>query len=181
MSYRHDPSVRLSAAVMKASGMSTNAISKAIGVPRSTVSLWFDPDRLIKQRTRFSRYSKPCLDCGKMTTGCNGAKKAPDRCAPCFAAYNKVWKREAIIGAIRLFVQRYGDIPTAAEWNPPMARALGRDDFADRFERDGDYPQANIVQTTFGSWNAGIAAAGFTPRPIGHRGPGRAPVESALA
>lgn len=181
MSYRHDPSMRLSASFLRATGMPKQRIADMLGIPRSTVARWFDPDAVAKQRERFSRYSGTCLDCGKRTTGCNGASKAPERCAPCTSAFLKFWTPEVIIAAIQLFHARYGDIPSAEDWNATMARNRGRLDIAERWERDGDYPQSNTVQLVFGSWNAGIAAAGFTPRGIGKRGSGRAPVESVLA
>jgi Homing endonuclease associated repeat len=67
------------------------------------------------------------------------------------------------IDAARRFAQRYGRPPSAADWNPAQARAKGHTERAERFYRDGDYPRTSTVQTTWGSWNALIQAAGFEP------------------
>lgn len=128
---------------------------------------------LEKDRARKRSYGRPCLDCGAITDGSNGRDKAPLRCDACTRAFLKVWTPEAIIGAIRLYAHRYGAPPTAADWNPSMARRIGRDDWADRFNSDADYPLTFTVQRVFGSWSAGIQAAGYTPRGVGERGPAR--------
>lgn len=173
VSRTYPQSVRNAAASMREEGMIPFQIARALGIPQSTLRRWFDPDALSKQRARFSRYSGTCADCGARTTGCNGSRKAPERCAPCTAAFLKTWTRDAIIEAIHLYAHRYGQQPSARDWNPQALLAQGRDDLAERFYRDGDYPASNVVQFAFGSWNAGIAAAGYTPRRNGVRGPGR--------
>lgn len=127
----------------------------------------------LRSKERKRRYGRPCLDCGTLTDGSNGSAKAPLRCAACTPAFRKVWTQDAVIAAIQLFAERYGAPPSATDWNPTMARKNGRDDWASRFYSDGDYPQVSIVIREFGSWNAGIAAAGFTPRAPGMRGPDR--------
>lgn len=175
MSHIYPQRVRLQAEMLRAAGHSDGAIARELGVPRSTVQRWFDPDCLTKQRERFKRYSGTCVDCGARTSGCNGREKAPERCYPCTTAFLKTWTREAIIAAIRLFVHRYGRIPSAVDWNTTYARNAGHPELAERFYADGDYPQTGIVQREFGSWNAGIAAAGFTPRGIGKRGHSQRP------
>lgn len=124
-------------------------------------------------RLRKARYGKDCLDCGKRTDGSNGPAAAPDYCTRCWNARQVIWTREVIILAIQTFVARYGTPPTAEDWNSHQSRARGRADLADRFTRDGDYPATNVVQYHFDSWNAAIEAAGYEPRPVGHRGPGR--------
>lgn len=121
-------------------------------------------DRILAQdRARKKRYGRDCLTCGKRTDGSGGRAKAPLYCADCAPAAYTVWTREAIILAMQTFAARYGHPPSATEWNPPYARRVGRDDWADRFHSDGDYPQANTAQRAFGSWNAAVAAAGFEP------------------
>jgi hypothetical protein len=50
------------------------------------------------------------------------------------------------------------------DWNPWQARdRLGDEARARRFE-SGHWPWYTSVVIRFGSWNAGIRAAGFTPR-----------------
>ena len=58
------------------------------------------------------------------------------------------WDRETVIAAIQQWVTRHADIPSMADWTrarPP-------------------FPAAVTACYYFGSWNAAISAAGFTPR-----------------
>jgi hypothetical protein len=48
------------------------------------------------------------------------------------------------------------------DWEPSRARRTDQSRRAERFEA-GDWPSAKTVQTAFGTFNAAIAAAGFTP------------------
>lgn len=122
-----------------------------------------------QSRARKFRYGRPCLDCGLITDGSNGAEKAPLRCARCHTAARKVWTPEAIIMAIQTFAHRYGTHPGAEDWNTSQLRTRGMQDAIERFYRDGDYPHSTSVQEAFGSWNAAIAAAGFAPRRVGQK------------
>jgi hypothetical protein len=61
------------------------------------------------------------------------------------------WTREAIIEAIQAEYERTGLPPSCDEWR------RGTD----------DHPPAIRVQRTFGSWRAGIEAAGLKPRTSG--------------
>jgi hypothetical protein len=130
-------------------------------------------ERREKDRARKRSYGRPCLDCGTITDVSNGRAKAPLRCAKCTPIAARIWTHDTIINAIQLYAHRYGHPPSATDWNPAHARAVGRDDWADRFYKDGDYPYVPIVQGRFGTWNAAIAAAGFTPRGRGEHGPDR--------
>lgn len=87
-------------------------------------------------------------------------------------SWRLLWDREAIVERVQAWVETYGQPPTAQEWNPAMARARGRHDIAERWEQDGCWPTTTTTQYVFGSWSAAIAAAGFTPRAPGQRGPG---------
>jgi hypothetical protein len=79
---------------------------------------------------------------------------------------NGFWTRERIAEAIRLWSERYGEPPSACDWNSALAyknkdaRYLGH-----------AWPRLATVQTKFGSWNDALAAAGFEPRGIGVHGP----------
>jgi uncharacterized protein (DUF433 family) len=102
-------------------------------------------------------------------------------CAPMGAP--QFWTPPLVVERIRAWVELYGNIPAATDWNPSMARLNGRPDIADRFYADGCWPHYSTVVARFGSWNAGIEAAGFTPRATGHRDNprGRRPLAVALA
>ena len=63
-----------------------------------------------------------------------------------------VWTRETIVYAIDLWHRRHLRAPTVSDW----AKA------------GPDHPSYPTVMRRFGSWNAGIRAAGLKPRPPGH-------------
>lgn len=108
-------------------------------------------------------YGGTCIDCGARTDGSNGPGGAPERCIVCAGRARVVWTREAILAAIRQWAEQHGQPPAATDWNATLARYFYRP------ERPAEYPSVDTVQREFGSWNAGIAAAGFDPTPVGHR------------
>jgi hypothetical protein len=65
-----------------------------------------------------------------------------------------LWTKEAIICAIRRWVDFYGEPPTSKTWKTAI----------------DTYPSTWMVRTVFGSWNKGIRAAGYRPRPRGNPG-----------
>ena len=67
-----------------------------------------------------------------------------------FAPYNHRWTRGEIIAAIRAFHDSHGRPPRKVEWESAS-------------------PSASIVLRTFGSFSAGIRAAGFRPHGDAHR------------
>jgi hypothetical protein len=69
-----------------------------------------------------------------------------------------------IIAAIRRWHTTYGACPQMTDWEPARARRAGQEWRAERFE-SGRWPTCRIVCGQFESFNAAIAAAGFSPRP----------------
>jgi hypothetical protein len=157
---------------MRAQRIPVGEIANALGVARSTVSVWLNDPDLAKAKARRESYSQPCQDCGKPTDGSGGFKEQRTRCRGCQAQFqhdNAYWTRDRVLEAVREFARRYGRPPTAYEWNPAQARGLGKPEVADRFYADGCWPWQYTVFTTCGGWNAAIEAAGFDSRPAGHR------------
>jgi hypothetical protein len=83
------------------------------------------------------------------------------------------WTEEMVTDAIKRYHERYGEVPASTDFNPSdsrrsarisAARSLGWLERAERVERDGDYPLPATVQKLFGTWIAGVKAAGLTPR-----------------
>ncbi len=64
------------------------------------------------------------------------------------------WTRERIIAAIQEWAERFGHPPASGDW---------------RFGVAPYWPATSTVQNRFGSWNAAISAAGFTPLRSGKR------------
>lgn len=112
-------------------------------------------------------YSGTCESCGAKTDGSNGREAAPTHCKECAPRANRLWPKERIIKKIKEWAERYGEPPTSEDWNPSLVRWRGGHNataISERFSA-GEWPWAITVRTRFGSWNAGIAAAGFEPRP----------------
>lgn len=65
------------------------------------------------------------------------------------------WTRENIVEALLLWAELYGRSPRSRDWitttMPEPARSQA-------------WPNANDVVRLFGSWNAGLLAAGFKPQ-----------------
>lgn len=113
-------------------------------------------------RERKRSYGGVCEDCGAPTDGSNGREKAPRHCYRCAPKHAMVWTPERVIAALQLYYATYGECSTAMfgagspHRHPPERLA----EFRRRFEA-GSYPQVNTVQARFGSWNAGLEAAGI--------------------
>jgi hypothetical protein len=144
------------AQALRDAGLSVSAIAVRMGAARSTVSMWLSDPDLSKQWARRDRYRGRCVDCDAPTDGSSGrVVDAPTRCDPCSREHKHAtrrWTREAIVSELRLWAAELGRAPTA------------REGF-----RAGAPVCTSVVQHEFGSWNVGIAAAGFTPRGRGER------------
>jgi hypothetical protein len=73
--------------------------------------------------------------------------------------------RDAVVAAIVEWTQRYGDVPTMADWDPPRARRLNQDWRVARY-RQGIWPSTKEVAQHFGSLSAAVAAAGMRPHTL---------------
>lgn len=129
------------------------------------------PRKWCSERCRKRQYDRECVDCGCRIDGTTPGRSG-DRCRHCSnvvsGAQRKAWTREAIIAAIREYAVRYGQPPTQTDRSPTHATALGLGDRVERLRADGCWPTFMSVVREFGSWNAGIAVAGFEPRPAHH-------------
>lgn len=164
---------------LRAQGLLLREIAARMGASRSSVSAYLtDPD-LSKQRERRKHYQGVCA-CGSPTDGSSGPGKAPKRCQRCERSYQRtdeyraartVWTRERIIAAIHWWADTYGEPPASNDWNPAEAYDYLHDTEramrAIRHLDEGLIPWFTTVVERFGSWNAGIAAAGFQPRRAG--------------
>lgn len=155
-------------ALMKQHGVSDAFIAGELGISRSYVNdLLLDPDGA-KGRARKESYRRPCPGyggpCGKLMTGCNGhGPDAPTLCAECMARRNheeRRWTREACLEAGRLWLERAGEPPIAADFEPALARAeygeRGVKERRARLEELGGrdlYPSCVTIQNVFGKWS----------------------------
>ena len=107
----------------------------------------------VESEGRKASYGSLCVDCGKPTDGSGGRAVIRTRCASCTRAHRhatRFWTPEQIIEALQVWAENLGRPPVAREATLP-----------DR------YVPLVVVQMKFGSWNAAIEAAGFTPVPVG--------------
>jgi hypothetical protein len=75
---------------------------------------------------------------------------------------------DAVLEAIRAWVERYGETPGMADWDPSRAREIGQSWRVERFY-EGDWPSVATVRRHFGTLNAAVERAGFEPRPRGRQ------------
>jgi transposase len=157
---------------MRAEGVVLGDIAERFGVSKSTVSRWTgdgvaERDRAACRANKL-RYRGSCVDCDGETVG-DAPGHAPERCVPCHNKHTKARTRAWVLESFQEWVALFGQAPVVAEWEPSMARYLGRQDYLDRHESTGRlWPASTTVADHFGSWNAGVVAAGLTPTPSGN-------------
>jgi Homing endonuclease associated repeat len=147
--------LRFEAALLREQGLPFRYIACQLDVPESTIARWLRPGYAEKQR-RLSREAKqrrriPCPGCGKLIW------YTSKTCISCHE--HRYWTRERVVEAIQRWAAEHGQPPTASQW----------------MHSGDDHPAATGIygaSGVFDSWNAAIAAAGFTPR-RSSPGPGR--------
>lgn len=154
---------------LREQGWTYKQIGEYFGVSLQAANEWVTDPYGVKRDLRKQAYRGTCVDCGASTF--SGDKIPPKRCHPCAVQDAVMWTREAILGAIRAWAREHGGIPpSATDWNPNQAIKNGRPEKAVKYYRDNAWPCLTTVQTMFGSWNAAITAAGYTPRRPGTYG-----------
>jgi DNA-binding XRE family transcriptional regulator len=76
------------------------------------------------------------------------------------------WSKESILTSMRDWNELYGEPPSMAQWSPTTLRDRGRPEEIENY-LSGNWPSAGTVRNHFGSWLAGLTAAGFEPKPAG--------------
>lgn len=149
-------------------GLSYAEVAQRAGVAKSTLYRWLNPsyaewDRRLSRQAK-ERRRRSCEDCGAQMAYDN----ARGICHSCLMAAKTADTRERILDAFQRWERLYGSPPVSTDWNPQHARAVcGSERLAEietRHEQDGPWPSVSEVQRVFGSWRAGIEAAGFTIR-----------------
>ena len=79
------------------------------------------------------------------------------------------WTREAVIEKILEWNALYGEPPTAADWNPSLARWRAQEWRIERYQA-GDWPAVNAAKRPFGgSFRTAVREAGLVPHGPGPR------------
>lgn len=120
-------------------GLMWREVGERLGVPFQTAHMWAtDPDGS-KHRKRVEGYCGTCEVCGGATNGSSGPDRAPTVCKSCLT-----WTPEAVLEALRDWFEEFGEPPRVADTHG-----------ASRL------PHTQTVAGCFGSWNAGLLAAGL--------------------
>jgi Homing endonuclease associated repeat len=137
-----------------ADGLNSIEIGERLSAPPSTVRNWL---------------RGALCECGAPITGCSGSKSS-SRCESCASIASRLWSPQRIIEKIREWHRLFGDVPTATEWNLALSRSqhsAARHAEVESRHEGAKWPGTQAVIERFGSWNAAIAAAGFTPLQTG--------------
>lgn len=118
---------------------------------------------------KVSTYVRFCVDCGQRLNSSDGnGPNAPVRCGACNGAHERLMSRRWVLSSMREWAEMFGVPPVGSDWNPRHAERQGMVWRAERLAATGrPWPCVTLVQQNFGSWNAAIVAAGFTPNPQG--------------
>jgi transposase len=158
------------AQALRAEGLKLREIADEMGYGISTVWAWLnDPDRSLGVARKDS-YRGRCEDCEAPTDGSNGRANAPTKCRVCSAAARSERRRAEILDKVREWVRLFGAPPTSTDWSICNARLSCAGPLLDQIEERHEghtWPAVETVVTQFGTWNAAISAAGFTPLKVG--------------
>lgn len=165
------------AADLRSQGMLQGEIAERLGLSRSYVSALLSDTDGVKDRARKQSYQQPCPSCGEMMNGSNGPRGAPSLCASCAAKKqhdDRYWTRKRIIEAFIVFRERTGRTMAAVDAQvrsgaPSLEAHLSTARLAEIESLPADLVTPNpwTVQREFGSWNAGLVAAGLHPNKSG--------------
>lgn len=161
------PILAAKVAELRVQGLNGMQIAEQLQISKSYAYVLITDPSGEDERRRKEKYCGTCRNCGARTSYDVGGPV--DLCRPCSTDERTIWTCDAIVCAIQEWEAEHGRPPGARDWNPAMARREGRHDIADRFYKEGCWPNTWTVQWRFGSWSAAIVAAGFPPMPMGKR------------
>jgi hypothetical protein len=143
-------------------GLTWREIGERLGVSLTTACDYYLDPTGDSARARKAKTNGACRDCGQPTT--SDGSYIPERCRPCRFAFDHAASVAWIIDSIRDWAEMFGVPPSSSDWNQSMCRIRGWQSKIARYASTGrDWPSTNAAQSTFGSWNAALEAAGFKP------------------
>jgi len=137
---------------MRARGMSFVDIALHFGIAPETARRWVDDEYRTRSNVASRRWKERSR---RLCPFCrvNMHRHETEVCRTCSIEQRRYWTRERIIASMHEWEAEYGHQPSARNWLIDNAGT--------------QYPSCTVVQKIFGSWSAGIKAAGFTPLPSG--------------
>jgi hypothetical protein len=144
---------------LRRAGLEWSEIATRLELSVSTVRTYhYDPQGVADRRRR-ARYAGACAECGGPTSGAHGPRSTPARCQSC--ARTPSWSDEAIVDALRTAAARLDRTPTVYDLSPALAQRDGRTSLiqSDR----GHWPSTATIARRYGSFRAGLRAAGLEP------------------
>lgn len=158
-------------AALRAEGLLYREITARLGISTSSAHAYAADPAGEKDRARKAKVFGLCPDCGAKLVNGGSAIPPGTRCTACKNERVKADSRRWILDSIAEWAERFGAPPGAMDWNPAHARAAGLHWKVERYEStERPWPSVTLVQNRFGSWSAGIAAAGWEPRRSGEYG-----------
>jgi hypothetical protein len=146
---------------LRAKGLAAPAVGTTLGLSASTVRNWWNAGECVDcggptERSRRSREGKRCETCLRLWIGSDEGRAARTR-----------WTNERVIEAIVWWAAEHGEPPALLDFSPRHCFDRGdleRGLHAERLIAEGHICWFMTAVHRFGSWNAAILAAGFTPR-----------------
>lgn len=143
------------------------SVGKELGLAPTTVRHLVNPDARERDRILSNeakrRRTGVCQVCGGPTRYHGHGKTVGDLCHDCqvktrLNSEDALAKRrkgtdEELLDAIRNWHELHGEIPLLRDWTPKIE----------------GWPSSRLIQLRFGTWNAAIEKAGFTPRTAANR------------
>jgi AraC-like DNA-binding protein len=137
----------------QAEGLSIAQIADRLGRSPATIKAYFYDPTGEKARAVKARYQGVCRGCGAYTQPRNGKGDAYAYCKSCHpGAIERRWTPELVLGAMREWRARYGQLPSSYDWSRTHARRRRGEALA-RLSA-GDWPSASAVSGVYGSWRA---------------------------
>ena len=148
---------------------------KGLRRPRPARAPVREPNRTRRAEPISEPIEVACPDCGSVhrrRPGSNGYCQRCEYVALRRALYidlygEPYWTRERIIAAIQRWEKRTGKPPVVRDWR--RSNGVGHGGHM-KVGKRGSRPCVATVQREFGSWNAGLIAAGYEPRALGTPG-----------
>ena len=134
--------------------------------PATIRSYLYDPTGE-KAKRRKAGYAGSCERCGAPTSGADGKGRTSRHCQRCKPQSRPRWTREAVRGAHRFWLERFGFVASSVDWSGTHARRRGGT--ALQRYRSARWPSHSVIRRLYGTPAAARADAFGARSPAGGR------------